>query len=244
MTIIVEAVPCVFSLDKKTMAKIVNYQIFLFICSLTFWSVSTSASKYVTDEFEVTMRSGTSTSNNIVLMLKSGQIVEILEDDLASKYSLIETENGKTGYVLSRYLVEGTSARKQLENLKLKSSQQKENISSLKTQLEELKLALNTEKSDNELLKKTLLTSESELTLVSNAAENTLAILDDNNRLQTIEQELRQDKRQLSDENLQLKDSTQMDWFIRGAAVSFIAFLLGIAITRIRWKKQDSWGSY
>ena len=233
-----------FQFGLKKMAKHATYPIFVLICSLTFVTSSFGVTKYVTDEFEVTMRSGTSTSNNIVRMLKSGQIVNILEDDLASKYSLVETESGKTGYVLSRYLLEGTSARNQLAKLKVKSGQQKENIDSLKSQLVELKLALDTESSDNELLKETLLTSENELSLVRDAAENTLSILDDNNRLQTIEQDLRQEKRRLSDENTQLKDSTKMDWFIRGAAVSLIAFILGIAITRIRWKKQDSWGSY
>ena len=240
-----EAVTCVSSSDNnKTMATNKNYQTFLFLCSIAFCSVGTAATKYVTDEFEVTMRSGTSTSNNIIRMLKSGQIVKILEEDLDSNYSLVETKDGKTGYVLSRYLVGGASAREQLEILKVKSSQQKEKISKLQTELEELKQTLNTEKSDSERLKETLLTSESELSLVKNAAENTLLILDDNKRLQTIEQELRQDKRQLSNENARLKDSTKMDWFIRGAAVSLIAFLLGIAMTRIRWKKQDSWGSY
>jgi SH3 domain protein len=48
----------------------------------------------------------------------------------------------------------------------------------------------------------------------------------------------------LTDENATLKDSTRMDWFIRGAAVSLVAFLIGILMTRIRWKKQESWGSY
>ena len=75
-------------------------------------------------------------------------------------------------------------------------------------------------------------------------AENTLSILDDNERLKVIEEDLRSEKRQLSEENLRLKDSTKMDWFIRGAAVSLIAFLLGIIVTRISWKKKDSWGSY
>ena len=36
---------------------------------------------YITDEFEVTMRSGTSTSNSIVRMLRSGEAVTVLEED-------------------------------------------------------------------------------------------------------------------------------------------------------------------
>ena len=31
---------------------------------------------------------------------------------------------------------------------------------------------------------------------------------------------------------------------VRGGAVSLIAFVIGILVTRIRWKKRDSWGSY
>ena len=67
--------------------------------------------RYITDDFEVTMRSGTSISNSIVRMLNSGQPVTVLEEDLASKYSLVEIEDGKTGYVLNRYLVDTVSAK-------------------------------------------------------------------------------------------------------------------------------------
>lgn len=240
-----EAVSCNPVSDNKTMAKNPSHPIFLLICSLALCSASIAATntKYISDEFEVTLRNGTSTANSIVRMLKSGQIVTVLENDLASKYSLVETEDGKTGYVLSRFLLEGTPVRKQLKKLTIQSNQQQQTMLSLKTQLKDLKLTLDTEKSDNERLKKALLTSQSELTLVKNAAENTLSILADNHRLQAIEQKLRQDQRQLSDENARLKDSTKKDWFIRGSAVSLIAFLLGIAITRIRWKKQDAWAS-
>ena len=42
---------------------------------------------YVTDQFEITMRSGSSTSNSIVSMLKSGQAVTVLEQDEATRYS-------------------------------------------------------------------------------------------------------------------------------------------------------------
>ena len=45
---------------------------------------------YITDEFEVTMRSGTSTSNSIVRMLRSGEAVTVLEEDSATQYSLVE----------------------------------------------------------------------------------------------------------------------------------------------------------
>ena len=200
--------------------------------------------KYITDEFEVTMRSGTSTANSIVRVLKSGQAVTVLEEDLASQYSLVETDEGKKGYVLSRFLDDIPSARERLEILQQKSQQQSESVNTLGEEIKQLQSELADEKTDNESLKSTLLASENELTKVRTASENTLSILQDNERLQSRVEELRSDKQNLSDENDSLKDSTKMDWFIRGAAVSLIAFLLGIIVTRIRWRKKDSWGSY
>ena len=207
-------------------------------------SAKANTTQYVTDELEVTMRSGTSTANNIVRMLKSGQSVRLLEEDLASKYSLVETQEGKKGYVLSRFLSSEKTARLKVEGLNESVTRQKETISSLNTELASIKSQLGIEISDNSSLKKTLLASENELSHVRNASENTLKILDNNEQLEVIVEELRSEKQALSDENLDLKDSTQLDWFIRGAAVSLIAFFLGILVTRIRWKKRDSWGSY
>ena len=203
-----------------------------------------AANKYVTDEFEVTMRSGTSTSNSIVLLLKSGDKVSVLEEDLASQYSLVETEGGKKGYVLSRFLDEIPSAKQRLLELQKKSRQQTESISSLRNEINQLRTSLDDSQTDNESLKSTLLASETELERVRSASENTLNILEENERLNSIVKILRQEKQNLADENEGLRDSTGMDWFVRGAAVSLIAFLLGIIITRIRWRKQNSWGSY
>lgn len=199
---------------------------------------------YITDQFEVTMRSGTSTANAIIKVLKSGEAVNVLEADLASQYSLVESSDGKKGYVLSRFLDEIPSARERLEQLEIKSDQQKQAINDLSAEVEQLKSDLDNEKIDNEALKSALLASESELDTVRAASENTLNILADNDRLNNIVTILREEKQALSDENEALKDTTQIDWFIRGGIFFLIAFLLGIIVTRIRWRKKDSWGSY
>jgi len=219
-------------------------QISLIIILMALSQLASAASKYVTDQFEVTMRSGTSTANSIVLLLQSGDKVNVLEEDLASQYSLVETEDGKKGYVLSRFLGEQPAARQRLTTTLQKNQQLSESIVALRDEIRQLQSNLDEQAGDNEALKAALLASETEFERVRSAAENSLTILDDNDRLNTLVETLRQEKQNLSDENDQLKDSTRMDWFIRGAGVSLIAFLLGIIITRIRWRKQDSWGSY
>ncbi len=200
--------------------------------------------KYITDEFEVTMRSGTSTSNSIVRMLGSGESVTVLEEDLASQYSLVETKDNKKGYVLSRFLMEIPAARQSLQELRVRFDQQRARLDTQTNEIAELKQSLAQEKNDNQALKETLRASEQELAEVRNAARDTLNILEQNKTLQTVLDELRQEKEQLTEINAELNDSTKLDWFIRGGAVSLIAFVIGILVTRIRWKKQDAWGSY
>ena len=199
---------------------------------------------YITDEFEVTMRSGTSTSNSIVRMLRSGQRVSVIEEDLATQYTLVETDDGKQGYVLSRFLMPIPAARQTLQELQQSYQQQQARIDSQSSQIDELNQALTQEQSDNRALKTTLRASEQELSQVRSAAQDTLNILEQNKHLQTVVEQLREEKAQLTEINAELSDSTKLDWFIRGGAVSLIAFVIGILVTRIRWKKQDSWGSY
>ncbi|MCP4490128.1 MAG: TIGR04211 family SH3 domain-containing protein [Gammaproteobacteria bacterium] len=200
--------------------------------------------KYITDIFEVTMRNGTSTANTIVKILQSGEAVQVIEEDLASQYSLVETAEGKKGYVLSRFLDDMPSARERLAQSDQENENHRQSIAGLSEQINQLQANLSSTQTDNESLKNTLLASESELEKVRTASENTLNILGDNKRLQAVVTELRKEKQTLGEENSTLRDSTKMDWFIRGAAVSLIAFLLGIIVTRIRWSKKDSWGSY
>jgi SH3 domain protein len=200
--------------------------------------------RYVTDEFEVTMRSGTSTSNSIVRMLRSGEALTVLEEDLVSQYTLVETDGGKQGYVLTRFLMEQPAAKQTLIELEERFAQQRQRLAEQATEVAELKQKLGSEKTDNSALKSTLRASEQELAQVRTAAQDTLNILSQNEQLQTTVEQLRQEKTQLSETNSELSDSTRLDWFVRGGAVSLIAFVIGIVVTRIRWKKQDSWGSY
>ncbi len=190
------------------------------------------------------MRSGTSTANSIVRMLSSGEPVTVLEEDLASQYSLVETEDNKKGYVLTRFLMEIPAARQSLQEMKISYEEQRTRLQSQNGEITDLNQSLTQEKNDNQALKATLRASEQELAEVRDAAQDTLNILEQNKRLQTVVDLLREEKAQLTEVNAELSDSTKLDWFVRGGAVSLIAFVVGILVTRIRWKKQDSWGSY
>ncbi len=199
--------------------------------------------RYVTDEFEVTMRSGTSTSNSIVRMLRSGEPVTLLEQDLASQYSLVETSDNIKGYVLSRFLMDRPAARESLQQLRDTYQEQLEQLNQQRTEIDRLNQALKQEQSDNDVLETTFRESQQALSEIRISAADTLNILEQNNELKNSVAQLIDQNTRLDQETLELKDTTQMDWFVRGGAVSLIAFVIGILITRIRWRKQNSWGS-
>lgn len=211
---------------------------------LFFFSNSWAETRYVTDQFEVTLRSGTSTSNSIVLMLKSGQAVNLLEEDATTKYSLVETKGGKKGYVLTRFLDKQASGRERYAYLKVQSDKLKQTIKELRSELDEYRNNKKTDESSINELQNNLTATQTELESLKNATRDTIRVIKQNDTLKARINELESEKLLLSEENAKYKDSTAMDWFIRGAAVSLIAFLLGIIVTRIRWKKRDSWGSY
>ena len=224
--------------------KLINLSLLLVIAIATSNSVLAATQKYITDEFEVTMRSGTSTANDILRLLKSGEGVMVLEEDLDTKYSLVELEDGKKGYILNRYLVDSRSSKHRLEQLQVGAAEQQEVNTVLQFEIKNLETDLEKEQAASSSSKAALLATENELARVKKAAQNTLSIVDENDELKTIVDNLVKNNATLNKKNATLKDNSNMDWFIRGAGVSLAAFVLGILVTRIRWRKQESWGSY
>jgi SH3 domain protein len=88
-----------------------------------------------------------------------------------------------------------------------------------------------------------MLVSQKELDRVKAAAENALQMVENNRALKASLSELQEQNLNLGEENAALQDSTQLDWLIRGGGITLVAFLIGILVTRIRWKKQESWGA-
>lgn len=220
------------SLVKKTLT------LTLLLASTGIWAQT----RYITDQFEVTLRTGSSTSNNIISMLRSGQAVTVIEDDTETKYSLVETRSGKQGYVLTRFLDAEASGRERFNNLQVTSKNLKVRIEKLKKELGGYKNMKQTDSGKIGKLQINLGRTEKELEKLKTETRDTVRVIKQNDKLKARINDLEAEKLQLTEENAVYKDSTAMDWFVRGAAVSLAAFLLGIIVTRIRWKKRDSWG--
>ena len=107
----------------------------LLVCLLVSTPMAFAAPAWVSDEFEITLRSGPSTSNAIQLMVGSGMELEVLERDAETGYSRVRTPGGTEGWVLTRYLMDERSAREQLQRLTSQLTSANSRESTLDSQL-------------------------------------------------------------------------------------------------------------
>jgi len=217
-------------------------------CSLgfgLFLSVSAMAeSVWVSDQFEVMLRTGPATSNAIERMLSSGTELEVLEQDRDSGYSRVRTQAGTEGWVLTRYLMQEPSAREQLATLSGQLSSASERGSSMSTQLEAIRREQQNAVSKIRALERDKADLEAELARIKRTAANVLAI---DNQNETMQQQLTAFEIQvgaLEKENEELASKTIRNWFIVGAAVLFAGVLLGLVLPRMRWQKRSRYDSF
>ena len=213
--------------------------------ALILWLVAASAAHgapaWVSDEFEITLRSGPSTSNSIQLMVATGTQLDVLEQDSAAGYSRVRTSSGTEGWVLSRYLMNQPSARDQLEKLTAQLTGTNTEGTSLSSQLGAVRNGYNSSKRQIAMLENEKAALESELVEIRSAAADVLGINQQNKNLmeELAAAKMRADT--LEQKNRQLSSETTRYWFMSGALVLLVGILLGIWVPRIRWQRRSSY---
>lgn len=199
--------------------------------------------RYVSDELEITMRTGQGVKFGIRKMLPSGTKLDVIETD-PTGYSKVRTEQGIEGWVLSRYLSNTASARdrlaaseQQVVNLQLEVAKHKEELAALSTRKTDAD-------SENMSLKETAQRLSTELDDLRRTASNAVGLDNENRQLKEKLQQIDHDMQLLIIENSALKDNDAKSWFLIGAAVLFGGLLLGLILPRLRFQKKDSWNNF
>jgi len=197
-----------------------------------------AAKAYVTDTFEITLRTGPSNENKIIAMLFSGRPLEVM--GTRGDWSQVKVlDDGKEGWILSRYLVtrlpweiQARKFQEDLASLNAKSgrlqkdfvdeSQQRQGIAAeLKRKTEELdalrKEYLELKRGSEGFLRLKALYEASERSLkLAQAGVNKLAA-----------------------ENEDLRSSQQNMWFLSGALVLLCGLLIGGIAGRQQKKRRS-----
>lgn len=201
-------------------------------------------SAWVSDQFEVTLRTGPSTSNAIQLMVPSGMRLEVLEQDPETGYSHVRTPGGTEGYVLTRYLMREPSAREQLAALSTQLTDATSRGTSLNTQLAGIRDEYTAAERRIEELETQNASLSDELAEIQRTAANVLAINEQNKDLreQLKNADIRVDT--LEHENRELVRQSKRYWFLSGALVLVVGIVLGLWLPRIRWQRRSRYDRF
>jgi SH3 domain protein len=199
---------------------------------------------YVTDEFKITMRSGESAKHRVVQMIKSGTPVTVLSVNKDTGYSEVRTGSGKTGYVLSRHLLNEPVAREQLASLQAR-------IEILESAPGELSSKLAKLSKEYEILNQThnaMVTEKEafaqELEELKRVSANAVEINRERKTLRKQVATMSHDVEDQQQEIRELKNSAVQRWFLIGAGVLLGGIVLGLILPHLRIRKRkDSWGS-
>ena len=106
------------------------------LCMLMSATICHAETRYVSEDFEITMRTGPGSDRKIISLIASGREVELINE--GDEWSQVRLANGKEGWVLTRYLTQATPTALKLERLESKYADVIEENKELKEKMSEL----------------------------------------------------------------------------------------------------------
>ena len=198
---------------------------------------------YATDTFEIVVRSERQiVGRNIIKVLSSGVPIEVR--DMDDTWATVRLEDGRTGYVEKRHLIDREPYKITAERLQLEVGQQRERLATLTQQLATLR-------DEHQRLQKASGLSETQLQTISQKYEQlrqeatTVQLLETQEKYTDLKRAHAEAQQQLSTLNnayTSLKSSTRLTWFLSGAGVILLGWLLGMTSERWRGRRRRQVG--
>lgn len=217
---------------------------------LALWLVTVAAplaaaeTRYVTDQHEFHLRAGESTRYRILRTLSSGTRVSVLGINQRTGYAQVRTEDGTSGYILTRYLQEEPSAREALVTLRERLAEIEQAPDQLAARLGELQQEYAELDAANQSLQRDKDLLEQELGEIRRASADVMRIDRERQQYQDQVAELRIEIDGLRQANVALTNRAHQEWFLIGAGTLVGGLVLGLILPNLRLRRRRSnWGS-
>jgi len=210
----------------------------LFVMGQTSWAQKA----YVTDSLKITLRTGPSIENKIIVMLDSGQPVEVLESSGEWSRVLVVGAGGSTqeGWVLSRFLMPRSPWEMQAKAFMGENAELKEKLATTEKELRE-----STGRSQELAVKLRDTTTafarlENEYKSLKQGAAGFLELKTEHESTVSQLENTKKELLRLTKENEELQSSQRIKWFATGASVLFVGLIFGLVMGRKQRKRRST----
>jgi SH3 domain protein len=206
--------------------------------------------RYVSDELVITMRSGKGNEYRIIKSLTSGTPVEVIGDE--GDYLMVRTAGGEEGWVLKQYITSETPKAKVIAALRQEIDRLKATAEELRNKKDSLQAELNaasqSHSSEVKKIEKEAGASREEASRTARELErvkgkyeafleqskDVVALVEERDRLRDENDKLQGVEERLAQENERLRRTGMIKWFIAGAGVFLVGWIVGKASRKKR----------
>ena len=202
------------------------------MCLVLFSTPVLAKNKYISDTVKVTMRTGPGNDRKIISLLRIGKKVEVLK--AGDEWTLVRLDNGKEGWVINRFLTNKIPSDIELKILKSKHEALMANAARIQEEDSLLK-------AKNKKLTTEFAVSRKKLQKTSNDYEalktESKEFLELQSKFKAASSKLAEQTKKaekFEDELTKLLWNQNIKWFLSGAGVLILGFIIGFSTKRQR----------
>jgi SH3 domain protein len=181
---------------------------------------------YVTENFEITMRTGPGNDRKIISLVESGKALEVMEK--GDEWSRVSTPGGKEGWVLNRYLTDAQPCAMVLNRVRQDHDVLKATYRDLKAQFEQI----SSEKKNTDADLSQSRQEREELAASYEALkQESSEYLKLKKRHEKVTADLAAERTRsakLDEENMQMKRNRIIQWVLTGGGIMLVGFFIGL----------------
>lgn len=224
---------------KDNTSRLIGKIAWLFILiSLTATGSAFAKRAYVSDEtVEINIRTGPSLQNKIIALLKVGDPVEFLGEE--SGWAKVRLQDGREGWTLKKYLMNRLPWKIYALKLEETNKEMKQTIATLKEENSDLR-------KHNKELSQNLARTKEELNRLKNmyselkaGASNYLSLKKSYDELAEKSKVMETELKKLKQENERIRYSQNIRWFLSGAAVLVLGWLVGLQMGKAKSRRRS-----
>jgi SH3 domain protein len=202
------------------------------ICLVLFSTPVLAETQYINDKMKITLRTGPANDRKIIALLNIGQKVEILKP--GEDWTQIRLDNGKEGWVLSRFLTKKIPSRIELEVLKDKHQALLARDALLQEENKTLKAENQAFNNDLASTQKKLQALNTSYESLKTASKEFLDLQSKYKKMSVKLAEQTQKADKYEEDLTKLLWNKNIKWFLSGAGVLILGFIIGFSTKRQR----------